>query len=262
MRRLIAGTGWKMNIGAAAAKTYADTLKTLLAPLDLTQIDLFVLPPFTTLTAAHAAFADSPVAIGGQNMHWAENGAWTGEIAAEMLVEAGCRYVELAHSERLQHFGESYPQVRRKVTRAMQAGLAPIVCLGETALDKLQGRSDAVLAEQLLTSIADVPDERVPEVVLAYEPRWAIGTSEAAPPDYVAARHHALRDIVRHRCGKEVADRTRIICGGAVTPDNGEALLAISDVDGLFVGRAAWTPEGFSRIVKLVHGASLRKAKA
>lgn len=260
MRRLIAGTGWKMNIGAAAAQTYAETLNAHLATQDVTPIDLFVLPPFTTLHAARDAFAGSPVAIGGQNMHWADNGAWTGEISAEMLVEAGCRYVELAHSERLQHFGESYPQVRRKVTKAMQAGLTPIVCLGETALDKLQGRSDAVLAEQVLTSIADVPDERVPEIVLAYEPRWAIGGRDAAAPDYVAARHKALRDIVRGRCGKDIADRTRIIYGGAVTPENGEDLLAIADVDGLFVGRAAWTPEGYARIISLVLAAAQRKA--
>ena len=260
MRRLIAGTGWKMNIGAAAAQAYAKSLSTHLAALDADAVDLFVLPPFTTLHAAHAAFAGTPVAIGGQNMHWADNGAWTGEISAEMLVEAGCHYVELAHSERLQHFGESYPQVRRKVTKAMQAGLAPIVCLGETALDKLQGRSDAVLAEQVLTTIADVPDERVPEIVLAYEPRWAIGGSEAAAPDYVSARHKALREIVRGRCGKDIAERTRIIYGGAVTPENGEALLAIPDVDGLFVGRAAWTPEGFARIIGLVQAAARRKA--
>ena len=260
MRRLIAGTGWKMNIGAAAAQNYAATLKTLLAPLDLGALDLFVLPPFTSLHAAHAAFAGSPVAIGGQNMHWAENGAWTGEIAAEMLVEAGCRYVELAHSERLQHFGESYPQVRRKVTRAMQAGLAPIVCLGETALDKLQGRSDAVLAEQVLTSIADVPDERVPEVILAYEPRWAIGGAAAASPAYVADRHGMLREVLRKHRGAPAAEQTRIIYGGSVTPENGAGLLACADVDGLFVGRAAWTPEGFARIVNLVHTASRRKA--
>ena len=260
MRRLIAGTGWKMNIGAAAARAYAAALKEELAGLELAPLDLFVLPPFTTLHAAASAFADTSVAIGGQNMHWAENGAWTGEIAAEMLVEAGCRYVELAHSERLQHFGESYPQVRRKVTRAMQAGLTPIVCLGETALDKLQGRADAVLAEQVLTSIADVPDERVPEVVLAYEPRWAIGGNEAATPEYVATRHRALHEIIRHRCGKDVADRTRIIYGGAVTADNGAALIALPDVDGLFVGRAAWTPQGYARIVNLVHAAALQKA--
>ena len=256
MRRLIAGTGWKMNLGAAAARAYAAGLKTELAAVELEGLDLFVLPPFTTLHAATEAFADTPVAIGGQNMHWAENGAWTGEISAEMLVEAGCRYVELAHSERLQHFGESYPQVRRKVTRAMQAGLTPIVCLGETALDKLQGRTDAVLAEQVLTSIADVPDERVPEVVLAYEPRWAIGGSEAATPEYVAARHRALREIIRHRCGKDVADRTRIIYGGAVNADNGAALIALPDVDGLFVGRAAWQAEGFIRIIEVVADAA------
>ena len=140
-----------------------------------------------------SAFAGSPIAIGGQNMHWENSGAWTGEISAPMLLEAGCRYVELAHSERLQHFGETYPFVRRKVEAAIRTGLTPIICLGETAQEKREGRTDEVLAEQVLTSLAGLPDVRVPDAILAYEPRWAIGAAEAASPDYVAARHEALR---------------------------------------------------------------------
>ena len=259
MRRLVAGTGWKMNNGIADSIRYAEELKARIAPLDTSAIDIYVLPPFTSLAMAAGAFAGSPVAVGGQNMHWEDAGSWTGEISASMLLEAGCRYVELAHSERLQHFGETYELVRRKVDKAMDAGLIPVVCLGETAQEKAEGRSDQVLADQVLTSIDGQPDERIPEIILAYEPRWAIGAVEAASPDYVEERHRALRAILKKHCGEEIAGRTRIIYGGSVTPENGRAILDIEDVDGLFVGRAAWQPEGFARIVELVADAARRK---
>ena len=122
-----------MNVRASEVPAYAERLLQQIGAVDTSAIDLFVLPPFTSLGAAAAAFGGTPVAIGGQNMHWEEHGAWTGEISAAMLVDSGCRYVELAHSERLQHFGESYERVRGKVDRALAAGLTPIVCLGETA---------------------------------------------------------------------------------------------------------------------------------
>lgn len=259
MRRLVAGTGWKMNNGIAESIQYAEELRARLARLDTAAIDIYVLPPFTSLATAAQAFAGSPVAVGGQNMHWEDSGSWTGEISAPMLVEAGCRYVELAHSERLYHFGETYELVRRKVDKAMSAGLIPIVCLGETAQEKAEGRADEVLAEQVLTSIDGQPDARIPEIILAYEPRWAIGAAEAASPDYVEARHRALRAILRRHCGEDIAESTRIIYGGSVTPENGRDILAIPDVDGLFVGRAAWTAEGFARIVELVADAARRK---
>lgn len=256
MRRLVAGTGWKMNIGAAETARYARDLLPRLANLDCAAADIFVLPPFTSLHAAAVAFAEGPVAIGGQNMHWEKSGGWTGEISAQMLVEAGCRYVELAHSERLQHFGETYELVRRKVDRALIAGLTPIICLGETALEKREGRADDILAEQLLTALAGQPDERVPDVILAYEPRWAIGAAQAASPDYVAVRHEALRGILRQHRGPDAAERTRIIYGGSVLPENGQDIISIADVDGLFVGRAAWKPEGFAKIIELIVNAA------
>ncbi len=259
MRRLVAGTGWKMNIGAAATASYAKDILPRLANLDCAAIDIFVLPPFTSLHAAAAVFAASPVATGGQNMHWEESGGWTGEISAPMLVEAGCRYVELAHSERLQHFGETYELVRRKVDRALSAGLVPIICLGETALEKREGRADDVLAEQVLTALAGQPDARVPDVILAYEPRWAIGAAQAASPDYVAARHQALRAALRQHRGSDAAERTRIIYGGSVSPRNGRDIISIPDVDGLFAGRAAWKPDGFAKIVELVATAAREK---
>ncbi|MBS1227070.1 MAG: triose-phosphate isomerase [Proteobacteria bacterium] len=259
MRRLVAGTGWKMNIGAAEATRYGSELALRLAQIDVSAVDIFVLPPFTSLVAASAALAATPVAIGGQNMHWEESGAWTGEISAPMLVEAGCRYVELAHSERLYHFAESYELVRRKVDSALRSGLTPIICLGETAQEKGEGRTDDVLLEQVLTSLAGQPDARVADVILAYEPRWAIGGAQAATPDYVAERHAILRNNLKAHRGQDAADRTRIIYGGSVTAENGPQLIAIDDVDGLFVGRAAWTPEGFARIVEIVAGAAQNK---
>ena len=252
MRRRIAGTGWKMNHGIAASIRYAETLKARIATIDTSAIDIYVLPPFTSLAAVAQALAGSPVAVGGQNMHWADDGSWTGEISAAMLLEAGCRYVELAHSERLQHFGETYEQVRRKVDQAMSAGLVPILCLGETAREKAEGRADLVLAEQVLTALDGQTDERVPGIILAYEPRWAIGAAEAASPAYVGERHRALRAILAQRFGQDAAARTRILYGGSVTPENGRPILDNEDVDGLFVGRAAWTPEGFARIIELV----------
>jgi triosephosphate isomerase len=262
MRRLVAGTGWKMNIGAAEAARYAHELLPRLSNLDCAAIDIFVLPPFTSLHAAAAAFGDGPVAIGGQNMHWEKSGGWTGEISASMLVETGCRYVELAHSERLQHFGETYELVRRKVDRALSAGLTPIICLGETALEKREGRADEVLAEQVLTALAGQPDARVADVILAYEPRWAIGAAQAASPDYVAVRHAALRDILRQHRGADAAQRTRIIYGGSVLPENGKDIISIPDVDGLFVGRAAWKADGFAKIVELVVAAAGEVSRA
>jgi triosephosphate isomerase len=256
------GTGWKMNLRAAEVPGYAARLLQRTSATDTAAVDVFVLPPFTSLVAAAAAFRGTPVAIGGQNMHWDEQGAWTGEISAPMLVDAGCRYVELAHSERLQHFGETYERVRSKVDRAVASGLTPIVCLGETAQDKREGRSDEVLAAQTVTALAGQPAQRVPDVVLAYEPRWAIGSSEAASPDYVAARHTALRALLADRFGADIARRTRIIYGGSVTPDNGPDLVALDDVDGLFVGRAAWKPEGFAGIIRIVAEAAEAKARS
>jgi triosephosphate isomerase len=257
-RRLLAGTGWKMTMSAADTAAYAQELRRLAPGLPLAEVDCFLLPPFTSLHAAHAAFTGLPVSIGGQNMHWETSGAWTGEISAPMLVEAGCRYVELAHSERLAHFCETYERVRQKVNTALSFGLTPILCIGETAEDKRLGRADEVLAEQVVTALADQGAERVPEVVLAYEPRWAIGAADAASPDYVAARHQGLRALLQDRFGPEAARRTRIIYGGSVTPANGGELISIDDVDGLFVGRAAWSPAGFAAIISLVGEAARR----
>jgi triosephosphate isomerase len=249
-----------MNIGAAETLRYGEALRERLAGLPMESIDIFVLPPFTSLHAAKVAFAGLPVGTGGQNMHWEPSGAWTGEISAPMLVEAGCRYVELAHSERLAQLGETYDLVRLKLDAALKHGLTPILCLGETAEDLRLGRADAVLAGQLANALAGQPASRIGDVILAYEPRWAIGAAAAAPPDHVGQRHTALRKLLLERYGPVAAERTRIIYGGSVTPRNGEDLMGLADVDGLFVGRAAWAPEGFAAIVGIVSRAAIERS--
>jgi triosephosphate isomerase len=178
-----------------------------------------------------------------------------------MLVEAGCRYVELAHSERLEHFGETYDLVRRKLNAAVASGLTPILCLGETAEDKRRAVADDILNEQMSLALRDQPPERIPTVILAYEPRWAIGAAAAAAPDYAAERHRGLRKAVSDRFGAEAAAEVRIIYGGSVTPGNGEALMAHADIDGLFVGRAAWSAEGFADIAAIVARAAIQRKK-
>jgi triosephosphate isomerase len=258
-RRQLAGTGWKMNFDSAATRAYAAALCAELAAIDHGRTDIFVLPPFTALHEAKRAFAGSPVATGGQNMHWENSGAWTGEISAPMLIDAGCRYVELAHSERLQHFGETYELVRLKVNAAFAHDLIPILCIGEMADEKAAGKTDAVLEYQVLTALADQSPQTAQKAVLAYEPRWAIGAKDAADPAYVADRHAFIRAVIAKRFGEAAAEAVRIVYGGSVNQQNGAALAALADVDGLFVGRAAWTPEGFADIIRIVSRAAAEK---
>jgi triosephosphate isomerase len=261
MRKLIAGTGWKMNIGAEATARYAARVTPLVDGFG-DDIEMFVLPPFTSLHVARQAFSSSAVGIGGQNVHWDSSGAWTGEISAAMLAEAGCRYVELAHSERLEHFGETYDLVRRKVNAAIDAGLTPILCLGETAEDRQRGRADKVLEAQMTLALADQTAAQLSAIILAYEPRWAIGASAAASPDYAAERHRNLRNAVGARFGADAAAGVRIIYGGSVTSGNGAALMERIEIDGLFVGRAAWSPDGFADIAAIVaRAANWRKPR-
>jgi triosephosphate isomerase len=247
-----------MNLDAAATARYAAALAPAVAGCDEV-IDMFVLPPFTSLHAARQAFSASAVGIGGQNVHWEASGAWTGEVSAAMLVEAGCRYVQLAHSERLEHFGETYERVRRKVNAAMAAGLTPILCVGETDGDKRRVVADKVLIDQMSLALADQSADQVSNIILAYEPRWAIGASAAASPDYAAERHRTLRSAIRARFGRHAAARVRIIYGGSVTPENGAAFMDHDDIDGLFVGRAAWSPEGFADVAAIVARAANRR---
>ena len=257
-RRFLVGTGWKMNLLARDVPPYAARLGERLRTMRHDEIDIFVLPPFTSLHVAQRAFADTAVRLGGQNVHWEASGAWTGEISAAMLVEAGCVYVELGHSERFAYFAETYDLVRRKASAALRAGLTPILCVGESVDEQQAGAADSALERQI-GCVLDGRDDNA-EIVIAYEPRWAIGQQQAASPAYVADRHGAIRRFATARYGQAAAARLRIIYGGSVTPANGAELIAGADVDGLFIGRAAWTADGFAEMIEIVSAAAASAA--
>lgn len=241
---LIAGN-WKMFKGGAAGVELASTL--VRACGDLVSADVVVAPPFTALAAVAETIAGSRCELAAQNLHPKPEGAFTGEVSAPMLLEAGCKWVIIGHSERRQHFGESDDFVREKVAAAMEAGLRPIVCLGETLEQREAGQTMQVVTRQL--------DAFSPELakkpgfgVVAYEPIWAIGTGKVAGPEQAQEVHRALRARLAETAD-ELAKRTRVLYGGSVKPDNAARLLSQPDIDGALVGGASLDADSFSKIV-------------
>lgn len=244
------GTSWKMNKTLAEARAFADGL---LSAKRNPRIQRFVIPPFTAVREVKARLADSDVKVGAQNMHWADAGAWTGEVSAPMLVDCGLDMVELGHSERRAHFGETDETVGLKTEAALRHGLVPLICVGETAEDKQAGRADAVLARQVRAALGRCDAAALARpILLAYEPVWAIGEhGTPAAPDYADARHARIAEVARGIAGRRVP----CLYGGSVGPGNCVDLFTRPHVDGLFVGRAAWSVEGYLDIVDRCAGA-------
>ena len=231
--RVIAGN-WKMYKTVPEAVEFVKTLAPLVAD---SQAEVWVAVPYTAIAAAAEVAAGTNIRIGAQNMNDASEGAFTGEIAARMLVDAGASFVLVGHSERRHLFGESDAFVNRKVKRALADGLRPIVCVGETLEQRDAGQTAEVLKEQVAGSLSGVDGN----FVLAYEPVWAIGTGRSATPEEAQKEHALLRDLVGDH---------QILYGGSVKPENASALLAQPDIDGLLVGGASLSPESFAKIVK------------
>ena len=236
---------WKMHKTVAEAAEFVDAL---LPRIAATQHDVVLCPPFTALTAVVERRYGTAVKVAAQNMHEEESGAFTGEVSAAMLVELDVEAVVLGHSERRQHFNESDEALARKVPAALAAGLEPILCIGESEAARDAEQTDAVLVQQLQADLADVAPERIADVVIAYEPIWAIGTGRTATPDQAQEACAFIRDVLRER-GAE-ADRVRILYGGSVKPGNAAELLAQPDIDGALVGGASLDPEDFAAIVE------------
>jgi triosephosphate isomerase len=239
------GTGWKMN------KTIAETVD-YVARLDLADLPsgdrAFILPPFTALAAARAAIGDKPLLLGAQNMNAAAAGAHTGEISAAMLAEIGVDLVEIGHSERRADHGETDATVAAKVAAAVAAGFRPLVCVGDSAEEFAADASAETVVRQAKLAFAAVPAAALGGALLAYEPIWAIGeTGHVARPDHVARVLAALRAALDGRGLAGVA----LLYGGSVDAANAGAIARLADVDGLFVGRAAWTPDGFADVVRV-----------
>ena len=246
-RRPVIAGNWKMYKTQAETRAFFAEFLPLVA--DVADRDIVVAPPFTSIAAAVEAAKGSNVAISGQNLFWQAQGAFTGEVSAGMLAEAGCRYVIVGHSERRQFFGDNDGAVAQKARAAVADGLTPIVCLGESLAERELGRTQEVLSQQFLGGPAALTPAEFSRILLAYEPVWAIGTGRTATPEIAGAAHAFLRSCVRDQYFAELAASTRILYGGSVKPDNIPGLRAQPDLDGALVGGASLDAKSFAAIV-------------
>jgi len=248
MRTPLVVGNWKMHGGVSEARTLATAIRDgLKRPRG---VEVAVCPPFTALAAVAEVLTGSPIAWGGQNCHWEDKGAFTGEIAPGMLTELGCRYVLLGHSERRHFFRETDEEINHKITAALRHQLVPVLCLGETEEERRQGLTFTVVEGQLRTGWAGLGAEDIARTVLAYEPVWAIGTGVTATPAQAAEVHGYLRGLVSELASKEIAQSLRILYGGSVKPENAAELTQEPDIDGSLVGGASLQPQSFITIAK------------
>jgi triosephosphate isomerase len=240
------GTSWKMNKTLAEARAFAVALAEADAARD-PRIQRFVIPPFTSVRKVKALLAESSVKVGAQNMHWADAGAWTGEVSAPMLVDCGLDMVELGHSERRAHFGETDETVCLKTEAAIRHGLTPLICIGETMAERDAGQAEAVLARQTRGALAALsPEQRAAPILFAYEPVWAIGEGGVpASADYADDRQAEIVAVAEAALGRRVP----CLYGGSVNPGNCADLIARPNIDGLFIGRSAWDVAGYLDIL-------------
>jgi len=243
---LIAGN-WKMFKSVDEAVKFVKEFRGRVK--DIEDVELVLAPPFTAIHAAAEAARNSNVAIAGQDVYWEAQGAFTGEVSAPMLREAGAEYAIVGHSERRTLFGETDATVNRKAMAAFAADLTPIVCIGETLEERERGETFAVLDRQLVRGLDGLTDAQVQQLVVAYEPVWAIGTGRNATPAQAAEAHAHIRRHLRTRFGPDAAALCRVIYGGSVKPANAAELLGQEDVDGALVGGASLDLEGFVQIV-------------
>jgi len=248
MRKKLIAANWKMYKTPDQAHEFLSAL--LPHVWEHTRDEIVVCPPFVCLTAAVQATRSSNVAIGAQDMHWEKEGAYTGEISAPMLIAVGCTHVILGHSERRQHFGETDDTVNHKLKAALEAGLVPIVCVGEVIQEREAGLTEDVLRRQCTGAFRGISGAKAQKLVIAYEPVWAIGTGKTATPQIAADAHRVIRGEAAKAFGQDLADGLRILYGGSVKPDNAKALMSEAEIDGALVGGASLDPKSFVAIVK------------
>ena len=246
-RKTIIAGNWKMNMTASEAKALVSELKPLVAKAKWCEIVLCV--PFVDIPVAVRMLKDSRIAVGAQNMHHEENGAYTGEVSAAMLKDAGVKYVILGHSERRAYFGETDALIAQKVALALQTGLRPIVCVGETLQQREQGITLELVTLQVKAALSQTPPEKIRSIVFAYEPVWAIGTGKTATSEQAAEVCEAIRACVRKMYGARVARSVTIQYGGSMNAKNAEELLSMLDIDGGLIGGASLKAEDFAAII-------------
>jgi triosephosphate isomerase len=243
MRVPMIGGNWKMYKVPATTKSFFETFRPLVESSRNCEIVIF--PSFLELDAAVTGARGTRIQIGAQNLCWASEGAFTGEVSASMIRASGCSHVIVGHSERRKYFAETDDSVLKKIVAAIDAGLTPIVCVGECEKENVE----TVLAEQFERSISKLSRAQFAKTVIAYEPVWAIGAGQAAAPEAAAAAHRFIRAQAKGSFGVEAANHVRILYGGSVNPDNAKCLIAQPEIDGFLVGGASLDPVGFASIV-------------
>lgn len=252
-RPLLIAANWKMHKTLEESVAFFNSFEKLLRP---SSASIYLAVPFTAIKTMADRVGKSGVLIGAQNMHEAEEGAYTGEISGRMLTDAGARFVILGHSERRRYFHETDSLINKKVQRAFLDGLQPILCIGETQTDRDQGLTEAVLKCQLTEGLAAVDQESAKKLVIAYEPVWAIG-AHSATPEVIRETHLVVRKILTGLFG-EGAERIPILYGGSVNPENAHELIAQQNVDGFLVGTASLSAESFAKIVQMSDNQSFK----
>ena len=247
-RKALIAANWKMYKTPAEANAFVEAFLPLVAGHTRDEIALFPSP--VLLPIVIAAAAGSNVAVGCQNMHFAEEGAYTGETSVGQLIAVGATHTLIGHSERRQYFAETDEIVNKKLHTALKHNIVPIVCIGEVLAERESGQTEAVLKTQVTGAFAGITAEAAAPIVIAYEPVWAIGTGKTATPEMAADAHRIIRAEVANLFGADVAAAVRILYGGSVKPDNATALIGQEEIDGALVGGASLKPESFAAIVK------------
>ena len=249
MRRPLIVGNWKMYKEPDEAVGLARALISMIGGME-SERDVVICPPFVCLQPVFQVLQDSPISLGAQNMHWEAEGAYTGEISPAMILTCGCTYVILGHSERRQHFGETDATVNRKLEAALEVGLLPIICVGESLEQRRAGRVEEVVLGQVEAALQGVAAKDGPGLALAYEPIWAIGTGTATSADQAEEVHSLIRNFLRQRFDSETAAQIRILYGGSVKPDNAADFFSRINIDGGLIGGASIPGETFVAIAK------------
>ena len=248
MRRPVIAGNWKMFKTIAETRAFFHALLPDIRNVD--HCDVIVAPPLTALTAAVEEVKGKRVAISAQNVHWKDEGAFTGEVSVKMLFDVGCTYTLIGHSERRQFFGETDETVDKKVRAALAGGLKSIVCVGETLAERDANSAAQVVRRQIINGIGQLTASDLSRIIVAYEPVWAIGTGRTATPEIAAEMHAEIRKSLADIYGEAAAEGMRILYGGSVKPDNISALMKKEDIDGALVGGASLDPATFTAIIK------------
>jgi triosephosphate isomerase (TIM) len=248
MRKPVIAGNWKMFKTRSETSAFFDALIPQIQ--DIEHCDIVVAPPYTALTTAVEETEGTRVAVGAQNVHWEEQGAFTGEVSVKMLVDVGCTYTIIGHSERRQYFCETDETVEKKTRAAVAGGLKPIVCVGETLSERDSGQALDVVRRQVLNGLGRLTPSDLSHIIVAYEPVWAIGTGRTATPVIAAEMHAAIRKTFAEIYNEGAADALRILYGGSVKPDNIAALMKEEEIDGALVGGASLDPAAFAAIIK------------